>query len=283
MPFSGEEIVRVAVRIVVFAFLGILGMIIFGPVLLPIVGYFPGSALTVFAAAAMANAIAMRIYERAGLTDIGFAWSRASVRNLLIGLGGGIAAAAIILVAPLAAGAAELSKLPPATGAASSTMLVMVMLLFGGIGEEMLFHGYGFQLLLRATGPWSAIVPTAVLFALAHANNLNVNRLGLANTAGWGVLLGYAFWRSGDLWLPIGLHVGWNWTLPFFGVNLSGFTINVTGYAMRWKIGPLWSGGEYGPEAGILTCFILVALFFFIWRAPVERQKPLLLRAREEE
>jgi hypothetical protein len=124
----------------------------------------------------------------------------------------------------------------------------------------------------------------SVLFAFLHAGNPNVTLLGLVNTALWGVLLGYAFYRSGDLWLPIGLHVGWNWMLPLLGTNLSGFKMNVTGYAMHWNVAPLWSGGDYGPEGSLSTS--LVVLLLFLWlvvKAPVRRQRPFLLRERWEE
>jgi len=273
----------VALKVGIFAVLEILGLMVFGQVLPPVVGYLPGSALSVFAAAAVANALAMRIYEQGRLVDIGFAWNASSVRNLSLGLGGGILAAGVVLGGPLLTGAAAFSKAPQGDGGWSSVLFVSVILLFGGIGEEMLFHGYGFQVLLRVLGPWATILPVSLLFGLAHAGNLNFSwSLGFVNTVSWGVLLGYAFWRSGDLWLPIGLHVGWNWTLPLFGVNLSGFTIKVTGYEMTWKVGPLWSGGEYGPEAGLLTCGILALLFVCLRKAPVQRQSAFLLRGREE-
>ena len=147
----------------------------------------------------------------------------------------------------------------------------------------MLFRGYGFQVLLAALGPFATILPVSVLFALAHSANLNVSPLALCNTFLWGVLLGCAFVRSGDLWLPIGLHLGWNWALPMFGVNLSGFTMRVTGYAMHWKVGPIWSGGDYGPESGVLTSGVLVLLAIYLWKAPVLRQNAFLLRSRHEE
>ena len=104
----------------------------------------------------------------------------------------------------------------------------------------------------------------------------------MVNTMAWGVLLGYSFVRSGDLWLPIGLHFGWNWALPLFGVNLSGFTMEVTGYALHWKIGPVWSGGAYGPEGGVLTSVVVVLLFVYLWKAPIRRQQAFLLRDSEE-
>jgi membrane protease YdiL (CAAX protease family) len=91
-------------------------------------------------------------------------------------------------------------------------------------------------------------------------------------TAGFGAVFGYAWLRSRDLWLPIGLHFGWNFTLPLFGVNISGLRIRVTGYELSWTAGNLWSGGDYGPEASILTLAVLALLFVFIRKAPVRRQ-----------
>ena len=79
----------------------------------------------------------------------------------------------------------------------------MVMLTFGAAGEEVLFRGYGFQVLLRTIGPYATILPVGVLFGALHAANPNVDKLGLINTAGFGVLFGYAFLRSRDLWLPV--------------------------------------------------------------------------------
>jgi hypothetical protein len=41
---------------------------------------------------------------------------------------------------------------------------------------------------------------------------------------------------------------------------------------MVWKAGALWSGGEYGPEASILTTAALVLLWVYVGRAPIGRQ-----------
>ena len=95
---------------------------------------------------------------------------------------------------------------------------------------------------------------------------------GLVNTGAFGLLFGYAYLRSHDLWLPVGLHMGWNFTLPLFGVNLSGLRMKVTGHELSWTAGELWSGGEYGPEASLLTSVVMIALFAYLWKIPVRRQ-----------
>jgi membrane protease YdiL (CAAX protease family) len=114
------------------------------------------------------------------------------------------------------------------------------------------------------------LLPTSVLFALAHASNQNVSLLGLVNTFGFGLVLGYAYLRSRDLWLPIAIHFGWNWALAIFGLNVSGFKMGVTGYVVRWRVSDLWSGGAYGPEASVLTCGVIVALLYALHRAPLQ-------------
>jgi membrane protease YdiL (CAAX protease family) len=172
---------------------------------------------------------------------------------------------------------ADLARDPNQHFAWPNLIYFSILLLFGAIGEEMLFRGYAFQVFMAAVGPFAAILPTAVLFGFMHASNPGFTLLAGINTVLWGVLLGYSFLRSGDLWLPIGLHFGWNWTLPLLGVNLSGLTMGITGYTMRWRIGGLWSGGAYGIEGGLLTTAIVIALYFYLQKAPIQTQLPYLL------
>ncbi len=273
----------VILRVGVFAFLEIAGLTVIPPLMMPVGGLFAAAALGTFASAAIANAVALRIYERGRLADIGLGWTNASVRNLGLGAAGGIGAALLVTAGPLITGNAELRPTPEFTFSWGPILFVVLVLLFGAVGEEMLFRGYGFQVLVASIGKFATVLPVGALFALAHAGNLNASWLGLANTFAWGILLGWAFLRSGDLWLPIGLHFGWNVTLPMFGVNLSGFTMEVTGHAMHWKTDPLWSGGAYGPEAGLLTTIVVGGLFYYLWRAPIQRQPAFLLRSLEED
>jgi hypothetical protein len=270
------------VRVGIFAFLEMAGLALLGPLMLPLAGYLVAAALSTFGAAAIANAIAVRVYERGDLGAVGLGWGAASVRNLLLGLAGGVGAALFVLAPALVLGLAEWKKAEGWDGSVSSVLFVALVLLFGAIGEELLFRGYGFQVLLQTLGRFATILPMAVLFGAAHSNNQNASPLGIVNTVLWGVLFCFAFLRSRDLWLPIGIHYGWNLTLPLFGATLSGFTMKVTGYSMHWKIADVWSGGEYGPEAGLLTTAAVAILFAMLGRAPVMPQTSSLYRPADE-
>ena len=122
-----------------------------------------------------------------------------------------------------------------------------------------------------------------ILFGLLHGFNPGATPLSMANTAGFGILFGVALLRSHDLWLPIGLHFGWNAALPFLGVELSGFTIQVVGYQLVWKAGNLWSGGTYGPEASLLATGVLLVLFVVVWKVPVHKGVAYLLDPEPED
>jgi hypothetical protein len=265
-----------------FIFLAYISLLISGALLF-FSGILIAGAGSTFISGTISNAVSVRVFERKPLTAVGLNWHSGSLRNLWIGTAAGTGAAVLVLGGPVLAGMARIEATPENPGSPSALAFVTVILIFGAVGEELLFRGYGFQILLRPLGRLGTLLPTSLLFGWAHSGNENVSTLGLINTIGFGIVLGYAFLRSGDLWLPIGIHFGWNWILPLAGANLSGFTMGLTGYAVRWNVSDLWSGGAYGPEASVLTCGIIVALMFFLYRAPVHPQRPLLETGREQE
>ena len=271
LPSTKPDPIRTAVHVLVYVVFFLLGAVVFGWAVGGL-GYLLGTVATSLLAAGVANWLSLRIFEARSLLDAGLWWNRASARNLAMGLAGGIGSAVLVLAPPLAAGAAYWVPEPVQPPTFGTFLFFTAMLAAGAMGEELLFRGYGFQTLLAAAGPYATILPVAIVFALLHGNNPNATWFGLANTALFGVVFGYAYLRSRDLWLPIGLHFGWNFTLPLFGVNLSGLRMDVTGHEMAWRAGPLWSGGAYGPEASLLTSGAVVLLFVYLWKAPVRRQ-----------
>jgi uncharacterized protein len=269
-------------RLLFFFGMELVGLRIFATLIYELFGYVPAGMLGTFLAAVVANAVVLRIWERGRLEDVGMGWNRETQRQLLLGIAGGAGAGLVVCVVPILARAATISW-NPATGFRWDMLFTVTLgLVFGAVGEELLFRGYGFQVLVGVLGPWATILPFGVIFGLAHLGNVSVSPLGLLNTILWGILLGYAFWRGGNLWLPIGMHFGWNWVLPLFGQNLSGFTIGVTGLEMKWTADPLWSGGAYGPEASILTTLVVLAAGWWIHQLKLERQTIFLVHEEEE-
>lgn len=282
-PASPTGVASLLPRVALFFIVGYVSLTLLAQLLFSLFGLLMASIAGVFAGAAIANALVIRIYERLRLADIGLHWNQAAARSLAFGVAGGMGAGLAAVLLPAAAGLATWQ--PVAAGESNSSLggfiFLTAMLLFGAVGEEMLFRGYGLQVLVPVLGPLATILPLSVLFAAAHADNQSVSWLGLFNTFLWGVVLAGALLRTGSLWAPIGLHFGWNWILPVLGVNVSGFTMRLTGHALAWRVAPVWSGGDYGPEGGLFCTIAVAVVGFLLFRIELPRQELVLVDSRE--
>ena len=281
-PAPAETRLGVVIRIAFFIATVLIAALLLVNLLGFIFGAVTGATIGTFGTGLAANLLVMQIFDRRPLTDIGFSWGIGPARNFVLGLLMGGGAASLLLLAPLLAGTGHLILRPNSSFAWASLGFYLIVLLFGAAGEEMIFRGYAFQLLVEKMGPFATVLPIGVLFGASHAFNPHATTLAFLNTTLWGILLGYSFLRSHDLWLPIGLHYGWNAVLPLFGVNLSGLTIEITRYDYRWDLAPVWSGGEYGPEGGLLTTIFVIALLFALSRVPVVPQHAAIASSLNE-
>jgi len=234
-------------------------------------------------AASIIGALAMAIFESRRLSDLGLHWRVGTGANLLTGLAVGAGGAVLLVVAPVLAGLAHFESVPSLSFSWGAAIFTLALLFCGASGEEIAFRGFPLQFLIRGYGAWVSVIGIGILFGLLHGFNPGATPLSMANTAGFGILFGVALMRSHDLWLPIGLHFGWNAALPFLGVELSGFTIQVVGYRLVWKAGNLWSGGTYGPEASLLATAVLMVLFAVIRKVPVRKGIACLLDPERED
>ena len=114
-------------------------------------------------------------------------------------------------------------------------------------------RGYWLQNIADGTNLPIAIFLSSLMFAALHLSNPNVSALAIVGLIGAGLFLaaGYVFTRQ--LWLPIGLHIGWN----FFEGNIFGFRVSGLDtfrlITLRVNGPELWTGGAFGPEAGLIV------------------------------
>lgn len=142
----------------------------------------------------------------------------------------------------------------------------LALALLAGITEEILFRGIFFRLSSRIVGTWGALLFTSSLFGAAHlANHGATLSSGLAIMLEAGILLGAAYALTGRLWLPIGLHIGWNFTEgSVFGMSVSG-TNAATGLLRGSLSGPrILTGGAFGPEASIVAVLVCLAVATYL-------------------
>jgi hypothetical protein len=147
--------------------------------------------------------------------------------------------------------------------------LLMNLILFVGVGfhEEVLFRGYLFQSLTEGIGKLPAVVLFSGLFGVVHMGNPNVSPFGIANIVLAGVLLSLAYLRTRSLWLPIGIHIAWNFTQGYiWGLPVSGTTV-ARPLSISQETGPDWiTGGTFGPEGGAMCTLVCLAACWIVWR-----------------
>lgn len=80
---------------------------------------------------------------------------------------------------------------------------IATLAVVGPVAEELMFRaGVLGDFLRRHKSGWQSILLSAFLFALAHLNPIQMPAAFIL-----GLLLGWAYWRTGSLWAPIAIHV----------------------------------------------------------------------------
>ncbi len=82
--------------------------------------------------------------------------------------------------------------------------------------EELIFRGALLYLAIEKLGIWKACIVSAICFGIYHWFSMNAWGNGFqmiylfVTTGLWGYIFALAFAKTRSLYLPIGLHFGWN-------------------------------------------------------------------------
>ena len=156
-------------------------------------------------------------------------------------------------------------------GSASGALAILGVMVAAAVTEELLFRGVLFRIVEERTGTWIALVLTGLLFGLIHLLNPDASLWGaiaIAIEAGFMLAACYAATRT--LWVPIGLHFGWNFAAGgIFSVVVSG-NGDSKGLLDASTSGPaVLTGGAFGPEGSLYTVaagVVMTAAFMWIAR-----------------
>ncbi|MBW6440059.1 CPBP family intramembrane metalloprotease [Actinoplanes hulinensis] len=150
--------------------------------------------------------------------------------------------------------------------------------------EELIFRGVLFRHLEKLTGTWPALAVSALVFGGMHLLNENATLWGaLCITISGGGMLTSAYAATRSLWLPIGLHFGWNYAQSaIFGSAVSGNGVQQGLLDSESTGDALVSGGQFGPEASVFTVVAgVLVTTVFLWLA--HRRGNLMTRRRNAE
>ncbi|TDD93003.1 CPBP family intramembrane metalloprotease [Actinomadura darangshiensis] len=149
-------------------------------------------------------------------------------------------------------------------GGALTTLGVMTGV---SVVEELTFRGALFRVLEEKAGTWGALAVSGLAFGGLHLVNEDATLWGaLAIAIEAGLMFGAVYAATRSLWLPIGLHLGWNMAEQgIFGTSVSGSGTGSGGLLDASVTGPqALTGGDFGPEASIfaiLVCLVPTVLF----------------------
>jgi membrane protease YdiL (CAAX protease family) len=194
--------------------------------------------------------IMRRFFDGPALLDLGLRRRPGWLADTVVGLALGPLMFLAILLALVALGWASVE---PGTIDGRGLLSAFLSFVLVAISEEVFARGWVLQVLEQGRGPQVAVIGSAAVFSLLHAFNPGFGLMALVGLFLAGLLFAQAYLVTRQLWLPIALHLSWNFSEgPLFGFPVSGLpgdgllTIVPTGPAIV-------TGGVFGPEAGVIV------------------------------
>jgi len=244
-----------------------------------------GATLIVAAATALGTALSVwimqRFFQGPSLLDLGLRRRPGWLPDTVIGLVLGPVMFLAILVVLLATGWASTG---PGTIEAGTLLSAFVIYVLVAFSEEVFARGWVLQVLERGRGKVWAAVGSAVVFSILHAANPGFSVTALLGLFLAGLLFAQAYFVTRQLWLPIALHLSWNFSEgPLFGFPVSGMAAE--GLLTVVPTGPeVVTGGPFGPEAGLVVIVgiaIASGALYWLGRRRADRAPAAVSEERE--
>lgn len=163
-------------------------------------------------------------------------------------------------------------------GASPALLGVAALIGIAAVLEELVYRCLLFRLVERAWGTKLALAVQAVVFALAHLENVEQGGISdvvtmLISVTLVGLLWAGVFVLARNLWVVAANHAAWNFTILLSGVPLSGIEDwrALAPFESRYA-GPDWlTGGMFGPESSLLVIVSTTVAVALLLRAARRR------------
>jgi len=202
--------------------------------------------------------IARRYLDKRSFASLGFKWEPSVIlRDIVTGIVITFIMMGLIFLAMTELGWLHFESFAwntdPIPVVAGQTLLFFAIFILVGFNEELLSRGYHLQTITSGLNLYWGLAISSAIFGGLHLSNPNATWVSAVGIFFAGLFLAYGYVRTGQLWLSIGLHLGWNFFEGIvFGFPVSGLAtyplihINVSGPEA-------WTGGAFGPEAGLIV------------------------------
>ena len=145
------------------------------------------------------------------------------------------------------------------TAALSLAILYFIGFILVGLFEEFSFRGYMQSTLASGIGFWPAAIILSIGFGAIHLGNTGEAKIGAFMAGCFGLVAAFALWRTGNIWLPIGMHASFDWGETYFygtpdsGIVAQGHFLNSSFHGPDWL-----TGGSVGPEGSVFVFAVLI-------------------------
>jgi membrane protease YdiL (CAAX protease family) len=124
-----------------------------------------------------------------------------------------------------------------------------------GTFEELFFRGVIFKSVEDMAGSWIALILSSLVFGFVHLLNPAGTIVGAVYISiEAGLLLAAAYLLTRRLWLAMGVHMAWNYTLSAIYSGVVSGGVSDPGLIRGTFEGPeLLTGGSFGLESSVLA------------------------------
>lgn len=278
---AGESRLRAGWRLTIHSLMILIlsvlaGIVVFIPVGLLKIDFESPLALladqiTLFLSITMATFIARRFLDKRSLVSLGLNFNKQALADIAMGIVISLMQLGFIFGVEILLGWTKFQNFAwgtePAATIAVDVMIWALIFLLIGWTEELLSRGYHLQTITSGLNLFWGVLISTTVFCILHTPNSGATVLSTLGIFMIGLFLALPYILTKQLWLSIGLHIGWN----FFEGVVFGFPVGglqTFRILQHTVVGPeAWTGGSFGPEAGfiVIPALILGSLFVFAY------------------
>jgi membrane protease YdiL (CAAX protease family) len=220
----------------------------------------------------VAALLLLRWFDRRPAASLGLGFGPGWIRETLAGLAAGVGSTGFLVGLLVVSGSVSLAFTPELANSLSVMPRFLFIFTMAAAVEELVFRGYPLQVFSEGSRRWIAGSLLCFFFTWGHGGNPDVTVVGIINIFLAAVMLTVLYFQTRRLWLPIALHLSWNWAQSWlWGFDVSGIKIEGQLFVVTQHGSELVTGGEFGLEGSILSTVLFGTIIVWFLARPIIR------------